>query len=309
MTDRVHVIWNRAASSSERSAAARDLLDSAADVAVHETSTAADALGVVRQAAENGAELVIAAGGDGTVNLVAQALAGGFDGVSLGVLPIGTGNDLARTLAMPLVPWESARYLLDAAEQRFRKIDLAEVRTAENTRCFVNMATGGNTGQGLAAIDDETKRLWGPLCYLRCALEVVSKLEVFTIQFQCDDAPAESIDALNIFVANGRTSGGGLPAAPEASVEDGLLDVVIVRDGTPVDLAALTAQFVLADYLESDLIVFRRATRIRVDCETSLSFTADGEAIGSAPARFKVRPQALNVVVGPTYAADADRDN
>ncbi len=108
---------------------------------------------------------------------------------------------------------------------------------------------------------------------------------------------------LNLFLANGRTSGGGVPVAPAADLDDGFLDFVLIEDGTPLELASLTADFFLTSFLENNLVTWRRCRSVEIKAATPLPFSADGDVLGEAPARFEIRPDALRVVRGPALAA------
>jgi len=295
------VLWNPHSGMSEVSVAARSLLESRDECRLLETSSGPEAIERAADAAEQGAELVVAAGGDGTVNAVAQGLLRAGESARLGVIPTGTGNDLCRSLAVPLDPLQAAQWLLDHGEDHVRRIDVAELRSPSKQSTFVNMATGGNSGRFTQQLTDEMKEFWGPLCYLRGTLTIVSDLIVFNARIRFDDGPQERFNALNVFIANGRTAGGGLRAAPQASLEDGLLDAIIVLDGTPVDLAGLATRYVVGDYLQSELIIHRRVRRLSLQADPTMMFSADGDVVTDEPVEFLVREKALQVVVGADY--------
>jgi diacylglycerol kinase (ATP) len=107
------------------------------------------------------------------------------------------------------------------------------------------------------------------------------------------------METFNIVVANGRYVASGIPAAPTAVLDDGLLDVVISPMTTLPQLAVLMPQVLLGRHLESDLLLFRRATRVEIECDPPMAFNVDGELIGEGTARFEILPRALQVIVGP----------
>lgn len=295
------VLWNPHSGSSNKAEAARALLDGADGCRVLETASRRQAGELAAEAARGGVELVIAAGGDGTVNAVAQGLLREASSTRLGILPTGTGNDLSRSLGIPLDPLQAAEWLIEHDESSVRSIDVVDLRTPSDSLAYVNMATGGNTGQFTRQLDDEMKEFWGPLCYLRGTLTVLADLTVYDLTIRVDDGPEERFEALNVFVANGRTSGGGLLVAPQASLEDGLFDVIVVLEGQPIDLAGLAAQFVVGEYLQNDLVVHRQARSLSVRADPTMDFSADGDAVTGEPAEFSVRESALPVVVGSDY--------
>lgn len=303
---RVAVLWNPQSGSSDQSLAARELLEARDDCTVQETSSGAHATRLAEEAATGGSELVIVAGGDGSVNAVVQGLMKTASPARLGILPTGTGNDLCRSLAIPLDPVEAAAWLTTCDEQFFRSIDVVTMRSPAEKLSYANMATGGNSGQFTEQLTDEMKQFWGPLCYLRGSLTVISDLVVFDLRVSFDGQPSEIYKALNVFVANGRTSGGGLQVAPRAELEDGRLDVVVVRDGAAVDLAMLATRFVVGDYLQSDLIVHRRVRTLSLEADPPILFSADGDVAMESPVEFSVSESALPVIVGRDYVVSVD---
>jgi len=298
----VHVLWNPHAGSAESNAAVRERLLESPAVTLIETSSRDDAMRKARLAAERGASRVVAAGGDGTVNAVVMGLLQAGTDAALAVLPLGTGNDLARSLGMPLDPLEAADACLSGPIHRIDIVQ-SEGRREDSTfplLAYANMATGGNTGKYLEVMTDEMKQFWGPMCYLRGVIDIVKELDVYDIEIQADDAPPQKHRALNVFVANGRTSGGGMTVAPQSRLDDGLLDYVVVLDSSPLELASLTADYLFFDrFLENDLIVHGRARRLSIVSEPPLPFTADGDSLPETPVAFEVLPGRLSVVTGP----------
>jgi diacylglycerol kinase (ATP) len=258
------------------------------------------------EAAEEWREgLLLVAGGDGTINDVVNGLgrAGFPEGVTLGFLPAGTGNDLAATLCIPEDP-DLAEDVI--RQDRERKLDVARVRSeGVGERFFINVATGGLGAEISNANDEELKERWGKLSYLRASLEVARNFDVRELTLYLD-GEGHQVRAVNIAVGNCRYTGGGWPATPKANPEDGLLDVVVIETLGVADLLGL-APAVLEEsgYLDRDGVLFVRAQEIRVETQPpGLEFTADGEVIGNEPARFSVLPQALKVIVGPEYVPE-----
>ncbi|HET6659657.1 MAG TPA: diacylglycerol kinase family protein [Rubrobacter sp.] len=249
--------------------------------------------------------LLIVAGGDGTVNDVVNGLgrAGFPEGVTLGILPAGTGNDLAATLCIPEEP-ELAEDVI--RQNRERRLDVGRVRSEGiGERFFINVATGGLGAEISDANDEELKKRWGKLSYLRASLEVAKDFDVRDLTLYLDGEERQ-VKAVNIAVGNCRYTGGGWPATPKANPEDGLLDVVVIETLGVADLLELApAALAESDYLGSDGVLFVRAKEIRVETQPpGLEFNADGEIIGNEPARFSILPRALNVLVGPKYVPE-----
>ena len=249
--------------------------------------------------------LLLVAGGDGTVNDVVNGLgnAGFPEGVTLGILPTGTGNDLAATLCIP----EDADLAEDVIRQdRVRTLDVARVRSEGiGERFFINVATGGLGAEISLANEGDLKERWGKLSYLRASLEVARDFDVRELTLYLD-GDERKVRAVNVVVGNCRYAGGGWLAAPKANPEDGLLDVVIIETLGLTDVLQLApASLARADYLGKEGVFFARAKEIRVETQLpGLEFTADGEVIGDEPAEFSVIPRALRVIVGPGYVPD-----
>jgi diacylglycerol kinase (ATP) len=251
--------------------------------------------------------LLIVAGGDGTINDAVNGLgkAGFPEGVTLGILPAGTGNDLAATLRIPDDPDEAEGVI---RQGRVRTLDVARVRSEGiEERFFINVATGGLGAEISDANEGELKRRWGKLSYLRASLEVAKDFDVKELELYLDDE-LHRVRAVNVVVGNCRYAGGGWLAAPRANPEDGLLDVVIIEKLGLADLLQLApASMARADYLGKEGVFSARAKEIRVETQPpGLDFTVDGEVVGDEPARFSVVPGALKVIVGPDYVPEPD---
>ncbi len=267
-----------------------------------DTGSADDAMEAAREWSEG---LLIVAGGDGTINDVVNGLgkAGFPDGVTLALLPAGTGNDLAATLAIPERA-EEAEVVI--RQNRVRALDVARVRSEGiGERFFINVATGGIGAEISDANYEELKGRWGKLSYLRASLEVARDFDVKEVTLHLDGEERQ-IRAVNIAIGNCRYSGGGWLAAPKANPEDGLLDVVVIEDiGIKEFLELAPAALLKHDYLDKEGVFATRAKKIQVETQPSgLEFTVDGEVIGDEPAEFVVMPRTLKVVVGPGYVPE-----
>ena len=246
--------------------------------------------------------LLIVVGGDGTITEVVNGLGmTGFpEGVTLGILPAGTGNDLAATLDIPDDPDEAEDVL---RQHRVRTLDVVQVRSQSvGEQFFINVATGGMGAEVSGAADAQMKSRWGKLAYLRASLEVAREYEATEITLTLDGAEHQ-LRAVNLAIGNCRYAGSGWLAAPRANPEDGLLDLVVIEDvGVQEVLKLAPAVLAASDYLDKEGVFFARAREIRVESSPgSLEFTVDGEVIGDEPAVFAVIPQALKVIVGPGY--------
>lgn len=279
MAKHTTIIWNPNSGSAARCADLRAELELRSDVVVEESRSREHAQSLASAAAER-SDLLVAAGGDGSINAVITGLIESGQDTPFGVIPLGSGNDFARNLNMPLDPRLAAAGLLNADLDRdTSQMDLVEATFDDHRITYVNMATGGNSGDVLELLDDEIKLRWGPLCYLRGAIDVLSDLQVYSTVATIDGEEFVDLPLLNILVANGRCTGGGLNVAPHARLDDGMLDVLLILDGTPIDIAAMSAQLLISDYTQSDQVIWRQAREVSLRTEPGMKWTTDGEPV------------------------------
>jgi diacylglycerol kinase (ATP) len=264
------------------------------DGEVRVTTKPGDAEDFSREAVDRGCDLIVAAGGDGTLNSVINGIGERIRDVSVGLVPLGTGNDFARSLNLPKAVDESIELL---ERRRTRQIDLVRV-TSDRTRYFVNVSAGGFSGIVDEKLSPEMKATWGPLAYLRGAAKALPELSAYRTEMLLDDSEQIALNLYNVIVANGRYVAGGIPIAPEAVVDDGLLDIILIPERPAAQIALLMAQIFLGEHLKNDAIVFRRAAKLAVNSHPGIWFNVDGELVGNEPALFEVMTRALRIVVG-----------
>jgi diacylglycerol kinase (ATP) len=256
------------------------------------TSKPGAAARFARTAIRKGREIIVAAGGDGTLNEVVNGIGENLGAAAVGLIPLGTGNDFARTIGVP-ADVDAAVDLIRAAQTR--AVDLVRV-TSDEVRYFVNVSAGGFSGLVNEKMTPDMKKTWGPLAYLRGAAAALSELRAYQTTLAFDNAESLRIELYNVVVANGRYVAGGTEIAPEASVDDGLLDVVLIPKRSTAELALVAAQIALGTHLSNDAIIFRRASKLTVNSKPGMWFNVDGELVGNEPARFEILPRALNFI-------------
>ena len=260
------------------------------------TEKEGDAALFAKRAIRQHAEYIIAAGGDGTLNEVINGIAQDANDVVVGLLPLGTGNDFARSLKLP-TPVNDNLVILRAANTR--QIDLVRVRS-DKVRYFVNVSAGGFSGLVNEKLTPELKRSWGPLAYVRSAAAALPELHAYRTKVELSDGEKLDLDLYNMIVANGTFVAGGLPVAPEADLSDGLLDVILIPKRSTGEMVLLAAQIVLGNHIGSQSVIFRRTSRLSVKSRPGMWFNADGELVGNEPAMFEIIPRALRFVVPAT---------
>ncbi|MCI0993761.1 lipid kinase YegS [Pseudomonas corrugata] len=258
------------------------------DLAVRLTWEAGDARRCVEEALEAGYTRLIAGGGDGTLRDIAEAMALHSSDASLVLLPLGTANDFARAVGVPLEP-DRALDLLDVEPH---PIDLGEV----GGRIFLNMATGGFGSQVTANTSEELKKVLGGAAYLFTGLTRFSELSAAYGELQ---GPGFSWrgDLLALGIGNGRQAGGGHELCPQALVDDGLLDISILP--APQEVVS-TLKDLLAGGLGIDnMFVRARLPWVEIKVAQGLDINLDGEPLQVDSLRFTVRPKALRVHLPP----------
>jgi diacylglycerol kinase (ATP) len=247
---------------------------------------------LARAAADGGARIVAALGGDGTVSLAANGILG--SGAALAALPAGTGDDFAKAIGAGKL--ETAVELL--ANPKTVDIDVIEVTTGAEKRSYVNIAGAGFDSEVNETANGMTVKLGATGTYLAALVKTLSRYSPAGFAIQVDDERME-LDAMLVEVGNGRWTGGGMKVLPNALMNDGLLDVCIVEAlSKPAFLRAFPRVF-LGAHTTHPKVRMRTGTRVEVEANRRVLVYADGELVGSLPAIFEVRPGALPVVVGP----------
>jgi diacylglycerol kinase (ATP) len=269
---------------------------------VEQTRGPRDAERIAREGVRAGIERVVVAGGDGTVNEVVSGLLaadlGGY--VRLGILPLGTGGDLARGLGIPHEIDAAVELLAADAD---RRIDAGRIRyvAADGktvTSHFVNVASFGVSGLVDRLVNSTTKRLGGTASFLIGTIKALARYRSSDVTLRLDGEVVHTGPLAVAAAANGRYFGGGMHVAPEASFDDGLFDVVLVGDVPKATLLSKLPLLYTGKHLNDPVCRFLRGRVIEAEAAPGeVLLDVDGEALGSLPARIEVLPGAL-VVIG-----------
>lgn len=232
-------------------------------------------------------DLVVVGGGDGTLNSVASALVA--RNLPLGILPLGTANDLARTLGLPRDAAAAARVI---AAGRTRRIDLGEV----NGHPFFNVASVGFSADLARGLTAEAKRRWGILGYGIAALRLLSQSRPFTLEIE-HDGRVEEVKTIQVSVGNGRFYGGGMAVESSASPDDGRLDVYSLEVPHWWHLLALVPALRRGTQGRWKHVRAFGTTELKLTTRRPHDINADGELVTSTPAHFRLFPKAVEVFV------------
>ena len=245
-------------------------------------------LGEVIKAHAGTVERVILGGGDGTMNSAADALL--ETGLPFGVLPLGTANDLARTLGIPMEIDKAAEI---AAGARSRRIDVGLV----NGKAFFNVASIGLSVEVSRELTGEVKKRYGKLGYPITVWRVLHKHEPFKVEIRCD-GKVSKLKALQVAVGNGRHYGGGMTVHEDAAIDDGSLDIYALKAQPTWRLVARAWHIRSGRHDDPESVIVHDGENAEVVTEHPMPVNTDGEVTTQTPARFEVRPKALEVFVG-----------
>ena len=258
----------------------------------------------VREVMDDGSgyRLLILGGGDGSVSSVVDFLA--HHDVTLGLLPLGTANDFARTLGIP----SDIEGACDAiANGKVVDVDLG--LAGENY--YVNVASVGLGVEATRALSPWLKRSAGPLAYPVAAVRAFLKHEPFSAQLTFPDGDHEPVEyerLLQVAVGNGRFYGGGMVVAPESGIDDRSLDVYAIELGRHRDLLGVARYLKSGDFIRSESVSHYRTARVLLETEPELPLNIDGEVVARTPQEFSVAQNALHVLV-PQESTSARHDS
>lgn len=297
------VILNPNAGSAAQVAGVLSRLSRLDDVIIHLTQRDGHARELARRAVDEGFDLIVAAGGDGTANQVVNGIAPAFDRVTLGIIPLGTGNDLGRSLGLPEDPAGAVEAVLAGGQ---RRVDLVRASPSP-IELIVNHSTAGLSAMAGQKVEDEQKSSWGPLAYLKSAVSAWGDAKGYRIRLVLDEAETLELELYNLVLANGRFVAGGIPIAPEARMDDGLVDIILVPVESFPRLAVLVSQMMLGTHVDHPDLIYRRARRVRIEHPAEMAFTLDGEVVERGPDLFEVLPGALQVIAPPPVEEAAEQ--
>jgi YegS/Rv2252/BmrU family lipid kinase len=279
----IAIIFNPKARSQKSSGLAEELHRVAPEAELRMTAQAGDARRLAAEAARVGFRVVAAAGGDGTVNEVANGLAG--TGAALGVLPVGTMNVFAKEHDLPErldEAWEVIR------RGRMREIDLL----AANGQHFIQLAGVGLDAQVVKETTWESKMNLGPLSYLINAAHIAARTPPkLTIE-----AGGHTTEGSLVLIGNGRFYGAKLVLFPKARVDDGLLDVLVFKNLGYLDIARYLAGVLIGRHTGMGDVEYFQVAEAAVRSDEEVPVEVDGELSGSLPVTFRVAGR-LNLCV------------
>lgn len=288
MTKRALLYINRhSRQGRKRLAQAVDLLDDLGFTLLSVSSKNADRLPELIREQQHDLDLVIVGGGDGTLNRVVDVLV--ETQLPLGILPLGTANDLARTLGLPQSLPEACQAI---ATGKLRKIDLGWV----NGKHFFNVASLGLSVGITRRLSKGMKQRWGVLAYAVSAAQVFSNLRSFRAEIWVDGV-AVNVKTLQIAVGNGRYYGGGMAIAADAAIDDQRLDLYSLELKHWWQMIPLMWKMRRGHQTTVEGVRGLHGRDIQIRTREPHTINTDGELTTETPAHFRVIPKALSVMV------------
>ena len=232
--------------------------------------------------------LVVAFGGDGTVGDVARGIIGSES--TLGILPGGTGNDYARNLNLRLDLKEAVATILGGV---VAKVDYGLI----NDVPFINNAGTGFDSSVMQVMNTSIRFTKGKSAFILAILKTLPRFKPFTLTLQIDDEPPTTEKAMMVSILNGRMYGGGLLAAPTAEMDDGLVDIMVIKAVPKIRLLPLISSVQNGGHVNSPAVRMYKARRLRLTTTPTFPLNIDGDVMGLTPAEVTVRPRELKVLV------------
>ena len=168
----------------------------------------------------------------------------------------------------------------------------------DGTRYFLNASAGGFSAVVSDRLEDEAKSAWGPLAYSWTALKSLPDLKEYRIRLRVDDGEEEALGAYNVVIANAGRIAGGIPVAPWAVLDDGLLDVLVIPSLPLARFTLVASQILLGSHRDHPDLVIRRGSKVSIESDPDVLLNTDGEGSAHSPATFTVLPRRVRFVVG-----------
>lgn len=248
------------------------------ETSCHETTGEGDAEAEAKLASNRGYDIVIAAGGDGTINEVINGLANAPVRPKFGVIPVGTSNDFARALRIPRTVDRAVNIIV---EGNTIPVDIGKM----NDRYFINIAGGGHLTELSYEVPSKLKTGLGQLAYYLKGIEMLPSLKATEVSIEYDGEIFEG-EIMLFLVANTNSVGGFEKLVPDSNVQDGKFSLLILKKTNLADLIRIATLAIRGEHLSDPNIIYEKASTIRVINKERMQINLDGEYGGDAPASF-----------------------
>lgn len=269
------------------------------ETSCHATTGEGDATAAAKIAVERRYDLVIAAGGDGTINEVANGIAGQEFRPKIGIIPTGTTNDFARALRIPRD--------IDGAVDIIVTGDTIPVDLGRmNDKFFINIAGGGRLTELTYDVPIKLKTMLGQLAYYLKGIEMLPSIKPTTVTIEYDGKLYEG-DVMLFLVGLTNSVGGFEKLAPNASINDGMFSLLILKKTNLADFIRIATLAIRGEHINDPKVIYTKANRIRVRSEEKVQLNLDGEYGGNLPAEFENLYRHIEVYVPLELLRPEDR--
>ncbi|WP_144511915.1 diacylglycerol kinase [Bacillus sp. FJAT-22090] len=270
------------------------------ETSCHATTCEGDATIAAKKAVQNGFNLIIAAGGDGTLNEVVAGVSEFEERPKIGLIPMGTTNDFARALHIP-------RDIQKAVEIIVKGDTIpVDVGIVNNDRYFINIAGGGRITELTYEVPSKLKTMLGQLAYYLKGIEMLPSINATKVKIEYDDEVFE--DEVMMFLVGLTNSVGGFEKlAPNSSINDGKFSLLILKKVNIAEFIRLASLAIRGDHLEDPHVIYKKATHIKVTSDEKVLLNLDGEYGGTIPATFQNLYRHIEVFVPINEIREQDR--
>lgn len=294
---RARLIYNPSSGREEMKRRLPDILQrleqNGIETSCHATIGEGDATLAASDAASRGYDMIIAAGGDGTLYEVINGLADKENRPPLGILPVGTTNDFARAMGIPK-HWEYACDLI--IQQYTRSIDVGKA----NKRYFINIAGGGSLTELTYDVPSKLKTMIGQLAYYMKGIEKMTRLRPTRLKFEAEGIGEFHDEFMMFLICNSNSVGGFERLAPDSKLDDGLLDVLLVSKVNLPEFIRLVTLALRGEHLNDPHVIHFRTNKLVVTTPDYVQINLDGEYGGVLPCTFSVLPSHLQIFADET---------
>ena len=269
------------------------------EASAHATTCEGDAIEAARLAVERRYDLVVAAGGDGTISEVVNGMAEQEYRPKLGIIPVGTTNDFARALQIPRDIVAAAKII---AQGDRIPIDIGRM----NEKYFINIGGGGSLTELTYDVPSKLKTVLGQLAYYLKGIEMLPSLKATNMSIEYDGKLFEG-EAMLFLIGLTNSIGGFEKLAPDASINDGMFSLLILKKTNLADLIRIASFALRGEHIHDPKVIYTQANRIKVQSDEKVLLNLDGEFGGVLPAEFVNLYRHFEVFVPIDKIRDEDR--
>ncbi|WP_128895826.1 diacylglycerol kinase [Longirhabdus pacifica] len=296
MGKRARLIYNPTSGREEMKRKLPDILqyleEHDVETSTHATTSEGDAKLAAEKAVEREYDIIIAAGGDGTINEVVNGMAEKSFRPQLGIIPVGTTNDFARALGIPKY-WKKACEII--VNEHCSALDIGRV----NDKYFINIAGGGSMTELTYEVPSRLKTMLGQLAYYMKGLELLPRIKPTALKVHANEHFYEG-EFMLFLISNSNSVGGFEKLAPQADLQDGLFDVILLKKCNLAEFIRVVTLALRGEHIHDDLVIHFQADEVDVQASKLTQLNLDGEYGGTLPCHFKNLREHIEFFVDPS---------